>query len=622
MFIREYKTFNKKSQTEYITHRLVEAYKTENGPRQRIIMHLGILDIPKSQWRHLASILEARLAGQYSLTEDNEELSSLANQLVKRHEYVATNKREKAERQDKQNVVSIDLNSVQTTASRCLGPELVADAFWNRLGFNDILSNLGFNDQGIALAKAVILGRLLAPGSELSTIRWFQNSTSLPEMMLADIQNLGKNSFYGIGDLLYEHKGKIERELRIREENLYSLTRTLILYDLTNTYFEGRALGNSLAKRGKCKSHRSDCPLVTLALAVDSFGFPLFSQIYGGNQSEPETLKTVLERLFQTGKPLFTDCLPTVMMDRGIATKDNIALVKEYGLSYTVIERREVEREYVAEFDNARETFEKITAPEGKRSCSSDAIYVKKIEQEDVSRVLVLSEGKKQKETAMDTLKEKRFLEDMERLCQSIAKGNIQQKDKVGERVGKLRAKYPTVQRYYTIQIVCDNTDEKAVVLEYSKKPLRDERSILTGCYVIETTHKDLSAPEIWHQYMLLTHVEAAFQDLKTDLGIRPVYHQKAQRTQSHLFIGVLAYHILISIEHELRSQGDHRAWRTIRTLLSTHNRSTIIMTGEDETIYHIRVSGTPDAEQAHIYKLLSVKDPLKKSVVIKGSRK
>lgn len=623
MYIRATKTFNKKTATEYVTYRLVEAYKTEKGPRQRIIMNLGTLDLPKSQWRHLASILEARLAGQYSLTEDDQELSHLADQLIKHHEYVADHMREKQERHKKANIVGIDLNSVQTTGSRSLGPELVADAFWKRLGFEQILAGLGFDYKSIALAKAVIIGRLLAPGSEYSTWEWFQNRSSLPELMPTDIGNLGKNPFYAIGDLLYEHKEKIEHALESREKDLYSLTRAVVLFDLTNMYFEGSELGNSLAKRGKCKSNRTDCPLVTLALAVDAFGFPVFSQIYGGSQSEPETLDAVLNRLFPNGKPLFDSCLPTIIMDRGIATKENITLIKGYNLPYTVIERRPVEKEYVAEFETARDTFEQIISPEEqKQKSAAEAVYVKKIAQEETSRILVFSEGRKQKEAAMDTLKEKRFLEDLTKLGQSVNKGTIHQKDKVAQRVGKIRAKYPTVQRYYTIDISRDEKGDKAVGLTFTQKPLRDERAILTGCYVIETTQTELTAPEIWHQYMLLGHVEAAFRDLKSDLGIRPIYHQKAERTQAHLFIGVLAYHIMVSIEHELRSQSEHREWRTIRNLLSTHNRSTVVMTGEDETIYHIRVSGMPETEQARIYKMLSIKDPLKRNMVTKGSRK
>ena len=159
MFIRENKTFNKKTQTEYVTHRLVEAYKTEKGSRQRVIMHLGFLEVPKQQWRQLASILEARLAGQESLVEDNETLSDVANKLIKRSHFVSNQKAEQAARAEKTDAVEVDLNSLESTGSRSLGPELVGHSFWEKLGFGKMLAGCGLNAQQISLDEAVILGR-------------------------------------------------------------------------------------------------------------------------------------------------------------------------------------------------------------------------------------------------------------------------------------------------------------------------------------------------------------------------------------------------------------------------------------------------------------------------------
>jgi len=145
-----------------------------------------------------------------------------------------------------------------------------------------------------------------------------------------------------------------------------------------------------------------------------------------------------------------------------------------------------------------------------------------------------------------------------------------------------------------------------------SKKPLRRERSSLTGCYVIQTSHKDLSACEIWELYHTLTKVEYAFRCLKTDLGMRPIHHQLADRTEAHLFISVLAYHLLTGIETGLREQGDTRQWSTIKKVLCTHTRSTIILHGEENKVYSIRLSSQPEPEQRDIYKKLGIKDPLK----------
>jgi transposase len=138
---------------------------------------------------------------------------------------------------------------------------------------------------------------------------------------------------------------------------------------------------------------------------------------------------------------------------------------------------------------------------------------------------------------------------------------------------------------------------------------------------VIETSHQELTAKEIWESYMTLSRVEGAFRSLKTDLGVRPVCHQIAERTKAHLLISVLAYHLLVSIEHALRSHNDHRRWSTLREQLSTHQRNTVIFTDADNKIHHLRVSGMPEKERLEIYRLLGVKDPLKRRHQLAGSR-
>ena len=225
------------------------------------------------------------------------------------------------------------------------------------------------------------------------------------------------------------------------------------------------------------------------------------------------------------------------------------------------------------------------------------------------------------KERAISALKERRFLDDFHRLQQSVAKGNIRQVEKVAVRAGHLEERHPAAARLYDIIANTDDSGKKVQSLTIVKKPVAEERATINGCYVIETSHQDLTAVEIWRCYMTLTHVEGAFRSLKTDLGVRPVYHQIARRTRSHLFVSVLAYHLLIGIEHSLRSSGDHRSWSTIREQLSTHQRSTVMFTDADNKIHHVRVSGMPEKEHQEIYRLLGVKNPLKRTHRLMGSR-
>jgi transposase len=613
VFIREYKTKNKKTNSTYITHRLVQSIQTEKGPRQRIIMNLGSLLLPKSEWKKLAYALDSKLTGQVSLLENEAEIERIATKTIEHSRLVQNIKENEIKAKKNRELLTIDLKSVRTRKNRTLGPELVGDKIWKLLDFDAILTECGFDKQQLALSKAVIIGRLVSPGSDLSTYKWFQSRSSLNELLHTDLANTGKDKFYEIVDDILSCKRKIEKELRLMEKEIFPRADSILFYDLTNTYFEGSCLENSLAEYGKCKSHRTDCPLVTLALVVDSDGFPIISQIYKGNQSEPETFEGILRKL---EKDISEDQIslikPTIVMDRGIATKDNIKLLKQERYPYIVIERRETESEYEREFKKAKETFEKIEADKKSAYGDRNHVYVKKIEHsEDTCRILCLSEGKERKERAIDSKKEVRFTEDLKQLNQSIEKGSVKKIDKVVERVGRIKERHSVVSQYYNITIQ-KAENERVAFVNWTKIDIGKDETKLYGCYVIETTHKELDAKHIWKLYMTLTRVESAFRALKSELGFRPVYHHGSERTEGHLFISLLAYHMLNAIEKKLTQKGDTRSWITVRDVLSTHQRNTVVMTAEDGSNHHYTVSSEVESEQQKIYDILGVKDPLK----------
>jgi len=260
-------------------------------------MNLGTLNLPKRRWRELASILESRISGQVSFLEEDADIASLADDIMKHNKFVKSKAQESAEAEAGSDMQQVDLNSTSSCFHRTLGAELVADTLWGRLGLDDMLQDCGFNDKRISLAKAVVIGRLIKPASEHSTWQWFQDQSALVEMTEVDLAGIGKDSFYGIGDLLLENKEKIKKKLLGVESSLFSNGSSIYLYDLTNTYFEGNCKGNKKAKRGHSKEKRVDCPLVTLALMVDSEGFPIYSNIYDGKKGEPSTLNDVLTQL-------------------------------------------------------------------------------------------------------------------------------------------------------------------------------------------------------------------------------------------------------------------------------------------------------------------------------------
>ncbi|HQN23177.1 MAG TPA: IS1634 family transposase [Thermotogota bacterium] len=561
-------------------------------------MHLGSFDLPKERWKELATCLERKLSGQSTFQGEAVDIEQIASRIMEQYRQFSRKKEEKQERQEHQQIVPVDTQSIVTTYTRSLGGEMVAHHAWKALGMDTILKKAGMSARECALAEATVVCRLLDPGSEVSAWEWLTRRTALNELMDVNLEKIGKDGLYDIGDSLYGHKEYIESALYEEEHRQYGQGPMVYLYDLTNTFLEGQGKKNALAARGKSKEKRSDCPLIALALVVDQRGFPVYSQIYPGNQSEPITLQAVLTRLEESLPPLLKQEKPMMVMDRGIATGENLRLMEEKGYAYTVVERREREKDYPLEWE---EGFTLIGE-------EADGVYVKRVEEEGKARVLCASVGRKEKEQGMDRLQEKRFLEALERLSGRIRMKRLKKMEKVWERVGRIRERYPSIAQYYTVTTETSPDGKEVQSLRWEvRKDEREQREKLTGCYVLESTRTDLSAAEIWKLYMTIQRVESAFRCLKSELGLRPIYHQKTERTKAHLFISIVAYHLLNWIEQRLKEAGDHRQWSTIRKTLSTHQRCTVIFRDEEDKVYHLRVSGKPESLHEDIYRKLGV---------------
>jgi len=453
---------------------------------------------------------------------------------------------------------------------------------------------------------ALIFGRMISPGSERHTIEWFQKRSALQELPgMSDIRKISEDRFYEAADDLYAHKERIEDMLFRKEREYFPHTEaTIYLYDLTNTYLEGHGMNNSLAARGHCKSKRYDCPLITLALVVGDDGLPICSQIYKGNQSEPETMELMMQRLYQrlhgSQMPMFK---PTVAMDRGSATKDNIAWLRENGYHYIVIRREDGNEEYRQQFESNRESFEIVSSG---RSIYGDEsnVYIRKDQtSKDMCRILCISEGKERKERAIYESKGNPYLEDIDSFCKSIKKGTIKNPEKIANKLQRIIGKHGKLSKGYESSL--DMVDGKIIGVTVVEKIAKQEP--LFGCYVIENSHVGMSAEDTWKLYMTLTRVEGAFRSMIESLGVRPDYHQIAERTAVHLFLVVLAYHLLSTIENIMSQQGDTRTWKTLCENMSTLMRGTVTMRDDKGTTYNIRLSGEPEEVHRDIMEKLGV---------------
>ncbi len=613
MYIKRVVKQNPGSKKTYQYLHLVESIRTRKGPRQRLILNLGNPDIPKEKFRELAGCIESILTGQNQLfcldpIIEKHAKKAAKSILEKRSRDAAMEKVSVAcSQSDSPHFEHVDINSVEAGTLRSVGPEYVCHSVWKELGIDDVLVSGGVAEGNLPILKALVIGRLVDPGSERHTRSWAEGRSALYELT-GKPASRSLNSYYRGGDALFKCKQALETHLSAREKELFDLPERMCFFDLTNTYLEGLALANPKAKRGRSKEKRSDCKLLTLALVIDEQGFAKCSHLYSGNQSECKTLGQMIKSLTEM-RPDLAKQEQTVIMDAGIATKENIEWLKrEKRLHYIVVNRGK------GEFTPEDAGDMRVILKDDDRDFK---IEVKRRREDGETWLLCRSAGRRQKDRGIRGRQESLFLEGLESALAGLKKkGCTKRYDKVLERIGRLRQKYPKASKVYEVTVTPEgdrlNPKTKTGDIVWKKRDLYDAQVKFEGGYVLRTDRVELSDEEIWKTYMMLTRIEKAFRCLKTSLGFRPVFHQLELRSDTHLFISVLAYHILHTIESRLRMHGDHRSWDTIREILSTHQRLTIeynYKEGEEVHHGHMRLCGMPKTEHKIIYHRLGLSD-------------
>ena len=592
MYIRRTTIKSRKDGGQYYTYRLVESRRTEKGVRQHTLLNLGVdFSLPREQWPDLTTRIEDILGGQQSLFDSDSDVETLAQSYASR--IIASH--QDTSDPDGVDFREVDLDSLEMSRPRSVGGEHVTLEALRFLGLDTRLGELGFNGPQTAAAIGTIIGRACEPGSELATHEWLQERSGLGELIEYDFSNLSLYGMYQVSDQLLKKKAAIEQHLYEQERSLFGLQETITLYDLTNTYFEGQCKANALAAHGHSKEKRSDCPLATLGLVLDSSGFPRRSHVYKGNVSEPETLSEMLLDLEKGGAS--TGRKPTVVMDAGIATEDNIGWLQEHQYPYLVVSRKKHR-----EFD---ETSSVVVKKDDE--CT---VRVQKVFDEERQETLLYchSTRREEKDQAIGDRFTNRFEEALQKLAGGLHKKRCLKKhDKVMEKIGRLRQKYSRVSRQYTISVEKDDAGGNATKITWERKPTPNTTDTYPGVYCLRTSQTEWDESTLWNTYTMLTDLEAVFRSLKSELGLRPVHHQLTDRVSGHLFITVLAYHLVHAIRFKLKQVQIHSSWSTLRKVLSTQNRVTVSMQCKNDGTVHVRKSTRPEPRQQEIYSALGV---------------
>lgn len=585
MFFRE-----KKIKKSHLTQ-LVESYRDQEGrPRQRIIASLGDAKLPVPSRRRIARCVQDRLQGQRDLFEADLSLGEAewVDRIVKIAERTSSIKRPRTE----EALDGVLADKVDTVNVVEFGPPLVGMAAWRNSGLSEKLAELGLNRRAVAMAQSMVINRLVEPLSEWAMIDWLER-TALPECLNVRITKTTKDRLYKTSDELLARRKPIEEHLRGREATWFDTPSSIVLYDVTNTHFEGLCEANAKAARGKNKQKRTDCLQVAIGMAFDERGLALAHEVFEGNINDAKTLIQMLDRfdvsIGETRKPV-------VILDAGIATDANLEVLKDRGYSYLVNVTRGRRTTYAQEFSKAG-----FTPLPGRDA--DEQVEVKTIAHPDVPEdrlVLCRSMKRREKEQAMISKAEERFLKEGEALRIRVHQGRLKDPEKILKKIGGLLAKHPRVARFYEVTFTAG-----AISIRRNDAKL-DAAYDLCGDYVLRTD-QHFQADELWTLYMTLLKAEAGFKMLKGTLGLRPNFHQKELRVDGHIFISVLAYHLLCWIQHRLEAAGDTRTWRTIRRLLRTHCLLTTRFPLEDGRMVSIRKASVPDEEQIRIYQMLGI---------------
>ena len=604
MFIRRTKTRTVGAQDHYFTFRLVKSVRIGDKVRQRTLLNLGAhFDLLPAQWPLLCQRLDDLLGGQATLMDYPEEVENHAQrivaQLISRQAETSLDADDTPSTSDWH---SVDVDSLQLVRPRTVGVEHVALWAMAQVGLPALLAQLGLNSRQQAAAMGSIIGRLAAPGSERATHRWLRDTSALGDLLAVDFENYSIMQLYRASDALMAHREAIEEHLFGAAMTLFELQPTVTLYDLTNTYFEGDAGSQEKAKRGHSKEKRSDCPLLTLGLMLDASGFVRRSQVFAGNVSEPHTLAEMLSAL-QAPKGAL------VVMDRGIATQDNITWLAAQGYRYLVVSRER------------KRTFDLASAMTV-TTATQQPVHLHKVLSEDgqETRLYCYSEAREKKEQAIAERLAKRFENALTTLSEGLSRPRTQKRiDKIWQRIGRLKEKSRGVAQHYDIDVISSEDGTQARAITWRRQPVNGSMLTHPGVYCLRSNQTDWDEETLWRTYITLTDLEAVFRSLKSELGLRPIYHHKALRTEGHLFITklatagavfyVLAYQLVQVIRRRLRQHGQSESWTLLRRILNGQQRITATFRRADDCALHVRKATVAETAQREIYQALGISE-------------
>jgi transposase len=514
MFLRRYVRTKAGKQHTYFA--LVESVRTDAGPRQQVVAYLGELNADQERRWQRTVVFHNRQgdAQQLRLFPDDDTVPL----------------------PDDPDVVRVRVKEIGWTNARRFGDVYLARWLWNLLDLDAIIDrHIPQGKETVRPADVVaieVINRLCAPCSEFALAEHWYASTGLEDLLGVPDEAVTKDRLYRTLDQLLRAQIGIENDLKARLQGLFQLEYDLLLYDLTSSYFEGLAEENELAKRGYSRDHRSDCKQIVLALVVTREGFPLAHETLVGNTKDVQTVRHIVGTIEER----FGKSQRVWVMDRGMISADTLAFLEEPDRRYLLATRR----------DELKKFQEELQPAGWQKMPENPAVVVKLLKRDEVHYLLARSNDRKKKERAIRRKQRRGLALALRKLQSRVAKGRLKKRDNVLEAIGRLKGRFPKAVPFVIVSVT---TRPLAVVVAWQVAKFKDALR-RDGAYLLRSNQDGWTAELFWETYTQLTTVERAFRVLKSELLLRPIWHQYSGRTQAHVFVCVLAYALWKTLDH------------------------------------------------------------------------
>ena len=607
--------YNPRTQRDEFYYRIKESFRDLSGrPRHRLMLTVGFIDEDLGPYdvRDIGRCLtwlhehqsQQDLFGD-AMSRYKEVVRRLALQywqkMVEEGSVDAVRRTIEESRQKAERLVDVD--TVEHTDAREVGAEWICLQAIRELQIDKFLEREGWSEIRINTALAHLITRTVYAPSELKSMDIMRDNSAVCELLTGSEEwQPGFHAIYNVAPSLYELKDKLESHLCRRTDHLFNITSRIVLFDLTNFYFEGRKEGSRKARHGRSKEKRSDCKLLVLALCINPEGFIRYSSILAGNTSDPDALPDMVDTLAaKTRVPADPEQRVLVCLDAGIATEDNLREIKARGYDYLCVSRTRL-----TDYELSEDT-KTVKVLDTKKQ----EISLTRVRQEEGGDYYleINSPAKAMKETSMNRLFKERFEAEMTKARDALTKkGGKKTYEKVIERVGRAIQKYPSISKYYVIDYVRDEKNPKNMADIRWRIAIPENVDKQSGIYFLRTNRDKLDEKATWDYYNLIREIECTNRQLKTDLQLRPIHHQKDDSSDAHLFLGLLSYWIVNTIRYKLRQTGETCYWTEIKRRMSTQKAITTEAVNALGEKVKLRLCSNPTKAAEDIYERLHYK--------------